>query len=78
MSRKTRQEGRTQGMSTAMGKEGKEEGVPGCKIQSTGESEGRGGTEQPFKGGRASFTSSYSPVRVLVSEIRQSWAVACE
>ena len=37
MSRKTRQEGRAQGMSTVMGKEGKEKGVPGCKVQPTGD-----------------------------------------
>lgn len=37
MSGKTRQEGRAQGMSTAMGKEGKKEGVPGSKVQTTGD-----------------------------------------
>lgn len=35
--RKTRQESRAQGKSTAMGKEGKEGGVPGCKVQSRGD-----------------------------------------
>lgn len=33
MSRKKGQEGRAQGMST----EGREEGIPGCKVQSTGD-----------------------------------------
>ena len=69
-------------MSTAMGKEGKEEGVPGCKVQSTGDygppRRGEEGQSSHLREEGLPSLPATAQCGVLVSEIRQSWAVACK